>query len=230
MPRRAASGDGRRSARQYASYRRNRNVTQASHLPDLSNLNTIALSGLENLHSRLLADCSDADFVPSEKCLVPIESEDHGRDIVRTLHDELKSHLEKVLADEPEKEHAAPAGKKRKTAKPKPAPEANKQETTVAKKASASKKTTKTPTKKTPAKKAAPKNGAAKPRAKFDDDAKITWIRKDEGTGAREGSGRDERRKLLRKFSGKTVGGFLKSGGLTATLANAVKDQTIRVG
>jgi hypothetical protein len=87
--------------------------------------------------------------------------------------------------------------------------------------------------KKAAAKKAAPKKAAAKTAkravgaAKFDESAKITMLVSE--NPRREGTGAHERFKLLMRWGGKTVGGFLKAGGKRSTLNRAVAEKVAKV-
>lgn len=75
--------------------------------------------------------------------------------------------------------------------------------------------------------KAAPAKKAGAARTKFPDDAKVTWVAKE--NPAREGSARFDRYEKLRKGSGKTVKALLASGVPSATIANAQSSKTVTV-
>ena len=202
------------------------------------------LSGdLEELHSQMLATASDTGYeVPAKfacELLVEDESNPGNRqaniDMLVGLHVDLMQHIaampkaaaKKPVAEDEGSGDTDGAGKsERKTArKPKRAVEAAKtKEKTVAKKATPKKAVAKKAAAKTTAKKASTGNG------KFAEDKKITWaLAADKGLGVREGTGREERRKLLKRHDGKTVGAYIKAGGLHATLNRAVEEKVVKV-
>lgn len=77
------------------------------------------------------------------------------------------------------------------------------------------------------AKPAAKKAAGSATRTKFPEDAKVTWVAKE--NPAREGSARFDRYEKLRKGSGKTVKALLASGVPSATIANAQSSKTVTV-
>jgi hypothetical protein len=218
------------------------------------NLDSVDLPGLEALHSDMLATCSDLGFEPTSDCLQEIGNVEQGRAVVRRLHAEItawraskktvasgdaksdtgaiKNDGKKPSSKKPETPQQAMARQKkarleRDAAQPKADKAATKKENTVAKKAV--KKVSKPKASKVK-KSVAKKAGASKPRTRFDDTHKISWIFKGEGNGTREGSGRHERREQLRKHHGKTVAAYMKAGGSTATLGRAVSEKAVKVG
>lgn len=110
-----------------------------------------------------------------------------------------------------------------------------KEEEVMAKKAS--KKTTSknaSKIKKGGAKKGAAKKatGVKRPRASFDENAKITWLYSGENgkNPCRDGSGKAKRVDGVIKASGKTVKTFLAGGGLARSLAHCVGKKWCKVG
>lgn len=110
-----------------------------------------------------------------------------------------------------------------------------KEEEVMAKKAS--KKTTSknaSKIKKGGAKKGATKKatGVKRPRASFDENAKITWLYSGENgkNPCRDGSGKAKRVDGVIKASGKTVKTFLAGGGLARSLAHCVGKKWCKVG
>lgn len=202
------------------------------------------IAGLEQLHSEMLATCHDLDLTPSPGSLVTISDMDleAARGVVRVLHAEIREHLEKTVASDDKKEDTSSKkteSVQQRMARQKAAREERdasqpKKEKTVAKKPTA--KATATTSKKKvvkTAKKAtattSKKKVASNGHAKFADEQTITWIRKEEGLGAREGSGREERRKILKRSSGKTVAKYLELGGSISTLGRAVEEKLVSV-
>ena len=221
-------------------------MTKREIKPLPENLLDVDIGGLQNLHSEMLATAHDVKYDPPDSVLVEIETAEQAKPILEEFHQGLQKHLaemaeaevkeppkKKAAAKSPEKAakpetpQAAMARQKkarleRDAAQPKePAKPGKKESKKVAKKSVAKK----APAKKA-AKKAAPK--AAKAPAKSDD-RKITWIFKEDGVGAREGSERFERRKKLKASNGKTVEAYVKSGGSIATLNRAVADKLVKV-
>jgi hypothetical protein len=104
-----------------------------------------------------------------------------------------------------------------------PIPGNNKENDTVAKKAS-----TKKTSKKTSAKKTKKTGGVKRTRSKFDGKDKIKWLGKD--NPFRESSGKYERTERAKKCNGQTVDSFRGKGGKDGTLATLVKLKLISVG
>lgn len=151
---------------------------------------------------------------------------------------------QKPLAPEGNKEDSAPVPKAPKkpknssaskvpastTPKADKAPAQPKEASVATAKKAPAKKAAKKAAKKT-ASKAAPKNAASgdsKPRAKFDENHKVTFLPAE--NPCRAGSARFDRYELLRKGNGKTVKTLLGQGVPSATLANAVAKKIIKIG
>lgn len=105
-------------------------TTEKSKLRPLpANLIEIDLTGLQNLHSEMLATCSEVGVEPSDETLVEITGVSQGASVVRLLHEEItrflvsQEQIKKPLADdEGKKETDASAEKlvpKKKTLKKK---------------------------------------------------------------------------------------------------------------
>jgi hypothetical protein len=217
-------------------------TTKEKLRPLPGNLDDTDLGGLQNLHSEMLATCSDLAFEPPGNTLVEITGTTQGVEVVRSLHAAIEEFLKKPLAVGDKREQttqekmsrqrtqrvmrdasnkAKPTTENKESSdKPAAKPAKKAKERVVAKKAA----------KKAVAKKAAKKatNGAAKaPSA--DENKKISWLLKDKELGAREGSERFERRKKLKAASGKTVGAYLKAGGSLSTLNRAVEEKAVKL-
>lgn len=185
-------------------------------------------------------------------------AEEAGREIVGRLHAALTEHHERmVLAAGKKEEHTAAedapvrasskksaadkmadqkAARLARDAAKQAAEPASTEEKTVAKTPKkAAKKAAKTAPKKSAKKaaKAAPKKAAKKSAdgagSRKAPEGKIQWIFEGEGNGVREGTGRHERRELLRRANGKTVKTYLENGGSIATLNRAVSEKAVKV-
>ncbi len=217
----------------------------------------MSLEQLQVLHSEMAATAGDLGFSIPDNLTVEFETQEAGIIICDELNaqiEKFRSGLDetrpgssstdgqKPLAEGDKGEDSAPAsGKKPRSSakKPKsdapasttPKPDKGKAEPKEAKMATAKKAAKKT-AKKTVAKKAAKKTAApkgdSKPRIKFDENAKVTFVPAE--NPCRAGSARFDRYELLRKGSGKTVKTLLAQGVPSATLANAVAKKIIKIG
>jgi len=160
---------------------------------------------LQEDHAEMLATAHDMGLDVPEELQAEFSEVAAGRAIVDNLDALIREKRgdggKNVLAADDGEEHKGTAKKRPKKAKQKaPASESKPQETEVTE---ASKKapTKKKVAKKTPAKKAAKKGAVGVSR--FSDDAKITWMGKD--NPAREGTSRFDKIETVRKHNGKTV-------------------------
>ena len=201
---------------------------------DTNKLETMQKGELENLHSEMLATCTDIGYEPPESACVEIGDDlDAAREMLAGLHNAIGEFLErnpegvkKPLAEDGEKTDTGSAGKSAPKSTKKSAKKAGKAPAADSKKETTVAKTAKKIAKKA-AKKTSKKSGG---NGKFDEAKTITWILpEDKGLGVRAGSGREERRKMLKRYSGKTVGAFIKAGGKQSSLSSAVAEKVVRV-
>lgn len=190
------------------------------------------LEQLQETHSEMLATAADIGFEVPEELKADITDLAAGGAIVAALDTAIREFRKGVAGDNEGSDTvaASPSKPKKTVTKTKPAADVPPpiKEKTVAKKAvKKAAAVKKAPAKKAAAAKPAKKASAPVARASFSDDAKITWLGKD--NPAREKSGRHERIELVRKANGKSVKTFRAGKGRGSTLSWCVKQGLAKV-
>lgn len=203
------------------------------------------LEQLQETHSEMLATSADIGFEVPEELKADITDLAAGGAIVAALDTAIREFRKGVAGDNEGSDTvaASPSKPKSKKTVTKTKPAADDvpppiKEKTVTKKAVKKAAVKKAPAKAKPAaakpaaakpakKASAPKGAGAVARASFSDDAKITWLGKD--NPAREKSGRHERIELVRKANGKSVKTFRAGKGRGSTLSWCVKQGLAKV-